>query len=69
MCECGQAECATRIQLTRAAYEHVRSEPLFFAVTPGHELPDVEDVVERHPAYHVVRSPRGPARGRQGQPL
>jgi hypothetical protein len=25
-----------------------------FAVVPGHELPEIETVVERHPAYLVV---------------
>jgi hypothetical protein len=59
LCECGNADCDDRIQLDGSAYERVRSDPLLFVVLTGHELPDVEDVVEREAGYNVVRK-RGP---------
>ena len=55
VCECGSADCATTVQLTIAEYEHVRADPAQFVVTPGHEIPEVEDVVEQHERYDVVR--------------
>lgn len=59
ICECGDASCAQRIEITRAEYEAWRSDPTLFGLIPGHELPDVEDVVERHEAYFVVKKKPG----------
>ena len=55
VCECGRIECDLSVELTVEQYEKVRSDPLMFAVVPGHELTDVEDVVESGNAYTVVR--------------
>ena len=54
-CECGNDACKLPLSLPREAYEHVRSDPMTFAVLPGHELPETEDVVEHHDGYDVVR--------------
>jgi hypothetical protein len=54
VCECGNLDCLERIELTRAAYEHVRSDPRRFVVAPGHEDPEVARVVEQHEGYLVV---------------
>ena len=40
--------------MRQAAYEQLRQSPIRFAVAPGHERPEIEDVVERHDAYYVV---------------
>ena len=53
-CECGRRDCTERIAMTVAEYQAIRAESTRFAVVPGHELPEVESVVERHPAYVVV---------------
>ena len=53
-CECGHLECAERFAMTVAEYQTIRAESTRFAVIPGHELPEVESVVERHPTYLVV---------------
>ena len=55
VCECGSADCSRLIELTPAEYEHVRSDPCRFAIVNGHEIPEVETVVERHDRYAVVR--------------
>lgn len=55
VCECGIADCAATVQLTIAEYEHVRADPAQFVVTPGHEIPEVEDIVEQHERYDIVR--------------
>jgi len=55
VCECGNADCDDVIQVKLSAYEEVRRDPCLFLLRPGHELPDVEDVVERNDLYVVVR--------------
>ena len=55
VCECGSAECSRLIELTPAEYEHVRSDPCRFAIVNGHEIPEVESVIERHDRYAIVR--------------
>src|SRR6266550_2965358 len=54
ICECDAADCTELIPLTLAEYEAIRAVPIRFAVAPGHELPEIETVVERHSAYLVV---------------
>lgn len=53
-CECADTGCVETLELTREAYQAVRSEPRHFAVLPGHVIPDVERVVEEHGNYVVV---------------
>ena len=55
VCECGSAGCAATVQLTIGEYEQVRANPAQFVVVPGHQIPEVEDVVEQHERYDVVR--------------
>lgn len=67
VCECGNGGCIERITLTRAAYEHVRESGRRFALVPGHEIPDLEDVVEEHENYVVVeKRPGAPAAVAEG---
>jgi hypothetical protein len=55
ICECGDADCAERLELPVSAYERVRSDSLLFVIVHGHEFPDVEQVVEQAEGYDVVR--------------
>jgi hypothetical protein len=55
LCECGDADCTQTISLTKPEYEHARSEPTFFAVTPSHAIPEIEHVVERHERFYIVK--------------
>lgn len=54
LCECSNVDCALRLPLTLAVYEGVRREPTRFVVAPGHELPEIEDVLSRGEGYQVV---------------
>jgi hypothetical protein len=60
ICECGRMGCTQMLQLTRAEYEGVRANPRRFAVLAGHEIDDVEEVVERNDRYLVVEKSGGP---------
>lgn len=63
ICECGDIDCVERIVVSVGKYEEVRADPTLFFVVEGHDEPDVEDVVERTDAFHVVRKrDGGPAR-------
>jgi hypothetical protein len=61
-CECGHATCTETIVMAGADYAGLRSDATHFALLPGHELPDLEDVVARKEAFLVVQKrPGGPA--------
>jgi hypothetical protein len=55
VCECGNASCRSRIEMGHEEYEELRSDPTTFAVVSGHEIRDVEEIVERHKTFDVVR--------------
>jgi hypothetical protein len=59
MCECGHATCDERFSIAPDAYEELRRDPVLFAIVPGHEIPDVEEVVAETEAYAVVRKRSG----------
>ena len=56
LCECGRDECTARVAMTIDEYEQVRAVPTRFAVTPGHEWPGYERVVEANARYAVVET-------------
>ena len=53
-CECSNIDCNLRLTTTTGDYDAVRRVPERFLVAPGHDLPEIEDVVERRPAVWVV---------------
>ena len=55
VCECGEQECETTLRVALEDYEAIRSDSMLFFVAPGHEAPDVEDVVDQRDGYLVVR--------------
>lgn len=60
LCECGDLNCTSMIELTLQEYRQVRSEPHCFALVPGHEVGEVEVIVEQRGEYVVVKK-RGEA--------
>lgn len=56
-CECGLLDCHEQVRLDRAEYGAVRSDPRRFFIVPGHEIENVETVVERHDTHWVVEKP------------
>lgn len=54
-CECGKTGgCDARVLMTLEEYERVRGERDRFAVAPGHETPEIEQVVEQDERYVIV---------------
>jgi hypothetical protein len=54
MCECADEECRAKIPLRQSDYEHIRSRSDHFVVVPGHEIPDVETVIEEHGDWVMI---------------
>jgi hypothetical protein len=54
VCECADTECGDLIQLSITQYEEVRANPDRFLLWPGHEVEDIENVVERFENFVVV---------------
>jgi hypothetical protein len=55
LCECGDPDCDMTVRVTLATYESVRRDSMLFLIVPGHDTPDVEDVVDGGDGYAVVR--------------
>lgn len=53
-CECAKAECTTHVEISLTEYVRVRRHAHRFIVVPGHEQPEIEEVVERHPNFWIV---------------
>jgi hypothetical protein len=54
VCECGELSCNEQIHVEKAAYERTRSNPVWFMVKQGHEIPDVEHIVDTGEGYVIV---------------
>jgi len=53
-CECARLGCNLLIELTLSAYEDIRSHPRRFTMIDGHQVPELERVVERREGLVVV---------------
>jgi hypothetical protein len=53
-CECARIGCNAIVSLSADEYERIRRHPRWFLVLPGHELDELESVIERKPGYSVV---------------
>ena len=61
-CECADPTCTQKVRLGGPDYERVRSDPTHFFVVRGHEVADVETVLESHPDWVVVEKAESEAR-------
>jgi hypothetical protein len=53
-CECPRLDCNELLALTPGQYERARATPRRFVVARGHQVADVETVVENHADFLVV---------------
>jgi hypothetical protein len=54
VCECATVGCQAMLPVLIEDYERVRAYPRRFFIFPGHDVSEIEDVVERHDVYDVV---------------
>ncbi len=59
LCACGRPGCTETLALTVEQFEAAHSEDDRFIVAPGHQVPEIEQVVERHDDYLVVKKKLG----------
>lgn len=52
-CECASLDCDRMVELTPGEYERIRADPRRFFMLRGHEMPEVETIVETC-EHHVV---------------
>jgi hypothetical protein len=54
LCECADLDCKKTLRLTLPEYDRIRSSPARFPTAFGHDVPQVEDVVEEKEHFVVV---------------
>jgi hypothetical protein len=54
VCECAALDCNTQIMIQPAVYEHARAHSDHFIVLRGHQIDDIETVVEDHGGFIVI---------------
>jgi hypothetical protein len=59
-CECSDDNCKKRILLTLDAYNKAHARRDTFSVACGHEIPALEEVIDRQPAYCIVQKYKQP---------
>jgi hypothetical protein len=59
LCECADIRCLERVSLSRAEYEHARSNAIWFVVVPGHDVVDIETVIEVNDRFALVEKHPG----------
>jgi len=55
LCECGNPLCNETIVLDPQALRMLHAKPGFYAIIPGHEIPDLETIVLQHDGYAIIR--------------
>jgi signal transduction histidine kinase len=60
VCECSARDCTAPVSMTLREYFNIHSDGAQFVVSPEHNLPTVEDVIEEDERYWVVKK-RGKA--------
>jgi hypothetical protein len=59
VCECGNASCTSQVRVESDDYTRIRAHPAHFVVLIGHELPELERVIEANGHYAVVERKDG----------
>lgn len=55
LCECSNEDCIETVELGLADYERIRSNSNLFVVVLGHELPEVERIVDQGEGFLLVQ--------------
>ena len=53
-CECASTSCHEQVLVRASEYDRVRADSHRFVIVPGHEIPDIERVVDRNDRYAVI---------------
>jgi hypothetical protein len=61
LCECADERCQGRVEVTRAEWQAVASEPNWFLIIAGHARSEGQQIVGSVGAYEVVQTPEDAA--------
>jgi hypothetical protein len=53
-CECADEDCRKKLLLRSEDYESIRSDSRRFLVAVGHDVPDLETVIEEHGDWVMI---------------
>jgi hypothetical protein len=56
LCECADARCFARLELTLEVYERLRSNPQRYLTAPGHEIPAAK-AIEQAGTFALAEKP------------
>ena len=59
LCECSVVDCKATIPLDLQKYERIRSSSNLFVISLGHDIPQIERVVESNGGYALVEKTDG----------
>jgi hypothetical protein len=54
-CECSDENCQMPVKISPKSYNAIHEDDAKFILIPGHETKKIEDVVEKHEDYYVVK--------------
>jgi ANTAR domain len=57
ICECSDTSCSEQIDLSADAMRNLHEDRNLYVVKPAHLNTDLEDAVEAHPEFTIVRKP------------
>ena len=61
VCECADINCDENVPLPLERYREVRASPSMFFILPGHENPELEQIVDREEGFSIIEK-TGPGR-------
>jgi len=73
LCECANPYCNVTFEMSPADLQTLHSRSGYYAILPGHDIPELEDIVQSENGYMIVRKRTAPestgavfARGTRG---
>ena len=54
VCECAKPDCVEMVKLKLEAYQRAHEDDRHFVILPGHQMPEVERVIDEGDGYIVV---------------
>jgi hypothetical protein len=55
VCECSNEDCTLTVTLNHDQYESVRAHSTFFVIASGHEILEVEKVIDNQDGWTIVQ--------------
>ena len=55
VCECSNEDCTQTVNMNHREYESVRAHSTFFVVASGHEILEVEKIIDHRDGWTIVQ--------------